>query len=442
MKTFNLTIIPILAFSGVLFTLFPYGEVIQKILIMGFAIILHYQFVVSKQSLRLVWLFFLYLFFSIGVMFSYNASLLYILAVIQPLVLGLLIYLWASGIFLSVDKCKTLERLAYTIIIIQFILSLVKLYISGIDEGFLIGSMSHNAGQLAFLVPAIAIPILIFLMKKRNRIMIFLLVMAMFTFSLINEKRSAVYLLPLIILFSFIYIPNKKINIKLISNVAIISILLILFIMVGLSQIPSLNAGETTGGSISFTHMYNYAITYLTMDYGDSLQGGRAQSMTDTNIQVGRITLLFLIVDFVLSADLSTILFGLGPGSITPSIWLDGGRDVMYGALGFRGAISGLGLSLIETGLIGTFIFTSFFIYSFRKMHMIYKTLQSSVARRWVRMLKVLFLIFCFDFFFYSTVLFKVMPMPLLFWGAFGSIFVVRRLDLDFLNMEKYKKGY
>jgi hypothetical protein len=439
MKIFSITIIPILAFSGVLFALFPYGDAIQKFFIIIFSIILHYRFFISKQSLRLVWLFLLYLFFSIGVMLLYSSPFLTIILTMQPFALGLLIYLWVSNISLGANHYKTLKRLVYAIIIVQFIFALVKLNIHGLDEGFLIGTMSHQAGQLAFFIPAIAIPILFFLMNKRNGLMIFLLILAMFAFSIINEKRAGVYLLPLITLFSYIYILNKKFNINSIVSIVIVSIVVLSFIAVGLSQIPALNVEETIGGSISLPHMYNYAITYLTMDYGGPLQGSYEQSAINTDIQVGRITLLIFIIDSILSADLPTMLFGLGPGSITPSAWLNESNDVIYDMLGTRGAISGLGLSLVETGLVGAFILSSFFIYSFRKIRKMHKTLQSSIAKKWIRVLIVIFLIFCFDFFFYSTVLFRTMPMPLLFWGALGSIFIVKRLDLKLLNMEKYK---
>ena len=171
------------------------------------------------------------------------------------------------------------------------------------------------------------------------------------------------------------------------------------------------------------------------MDYGSSMQGDYSQALLNNDVQVGRITLLNSIFEWIKLGDLKTMLFGLGYGSVTPNSWIQG-EDILFLTIGTRGAISGFGLAIIETGIVGSALISIFLFYIPLKIMFTIKKLYSNQAKRWFRMLILVFLIFIFDFFLYSVSLMRTMPLPLIFILALSSITIVQRIDTNFKESE------
>ena len=425
----------ILAFAGSLFTIISGGAAIQKGLIFLLSttiIIFHLDRKIKKPALYIISPYIYYIL--IMGLFSYGTfgSALYTAAAIQPFMLGIIFYF--ALITMKAESCKFdhIKSMFIAICVLQILFAIVKLLYHGVDEKVLIGTMSHSAGQLGFLFPAIAVPILLFFLRENNRNLILLLVAGMFLFGIINEKRAIVYLLPLIFIFSLF--ANKTKQRQSISKISVMHLLAIvtiplLGIVLGPLFIPSLNVEGSYFGSFNVLHMFEYALDYLTMDYGGPLQGSFESARSDINIQVGRITLMLSIVNWFSELDWASRLFGLGLGTVTPSEWLGGHEDPLFRVLNTRGAISGAGVALIETGLVGLGLFVVLFLKLFTITFKYSQKAQTVDARRWYRTVIILLGVFAFDFFFYSTILLRTLPMPIIFFSIIASIPLAMEYD-------------
>lgn len=433
-----------LSFIGGIFA-FDYSSslLIQKvtiIFIILFSVLT--RMILSRSSLRLGSILILY---SILIFISstfYFKDLIYILASVQSHFTIVLAYLWISTLNFTSEDLRRFRYLFYLILLTQILASFGKFLIYGVDEQYFIGTMSHAAGQLSLIFPAIAIPLVFFLMNVETKIQGYILVLGLFLFAIIGEKRAAIFILPLVFFASYKYIllEELKIDAKLLTNNKFFLLASIFGLMtLGIYLIPSLNKEEIVGGSISYLYLIEYSLNYLNMScvdniYDQKLQGLCSNMSIDTNIQFGRFKLLLLVIDWIFTSDIKTMLFGLGYGSVTPSDMLNQGRDILYQTTGLRGAISGFGLAIIETGIFGATLITSFFIYLFVYLGHGFKKLNSSFAKRWYKMLCIIFIVFCFDFFFYSISLLRTMPLPIIFSGLIASIIVVQKIDQQYAS--------
>ena len=442
-KTTLIFFVVFFAFSEIIFT----SGLIQKVFIYFFAFTqIVVSGVISKRALSIMTLFFIYSFYALISAFFYFGNLIDVVFIFQSLLTCNIIYIAFSGLNFNDKDLDALKKIAYFIICLQILFSWIKFILVGIDEPFLIGTMSHSAGQLSLLFPAVSIPILFFLMNRDNRIVIFCLIFFLFAFSIIGEKRAAIFILPSLIITSYIFIAPRlseglfSINkYSRLFNLIFKNITLLIFVLIisilAIQYIPSLNKEEISGGSVSLTFIFDFAISYLTMDYGSSMQGDYSQALLNNDVQVGRITLLNSIFEWIKLGDLKTMLFGLGYGSVTPNSWIQG-EDILFLTIGTRGAISGFGLAIIETGIVGSALISIFLFYIPLKIMFTIKKLYSNQAKRWFRMLILVFLIFIFDFFLYSVSLMRTMPLPLIFILALSSITIVQRIDTNFKESE------
>jgi hypothetical protein len=285
--------------------------------------------------------------------------------------------------------------------------------------------MSNTAGQLGFLFPAIAIPVIIYLYNNKNQPQMWFIILSLIGFGIINEKRSIVYLIPIVIYASLLanHSLESEVRITKVSAKIILTLpLVLLSVLMGISFIPSLNVDSSYGGGVNIFYAFAYAIDYLIMDYGDSLQGTYNAAFYDKGIQVGRLTLLLSILEFISNAHWTIQLFGVGFGVATPSEWLGENDDALFKIIGTRGAISGAGLALVETGLIGLIILVYFFYTLHRAIRRSINNSSNLKFLRWCKTLNVIFFVFIYDFFFYSTVLLRTLPMPIIFFTAIATL--------------------
>jgi len=389
MKNILITAITVIAFSGAFFEIVLHGGVLQELLIVVLAltmIAMKKQIIISRQGLSMIWPFIVYLLIATLSAFTHSNSAVYTLAAIHSLFCCLIIYIWASSLFLDNNHLKRLRKIVYLIVFFQFVFVLIKFAVHGIDEKFLIGTMSNTAGQLGFLLPAVMIPLLIFMRRSDNIFITYALVAVMFLFGIINEKRVVVFLLPLITLASIaMNLEGSILKSKYFyGNLFIGGLISLASLIIGVQAVPSLNPEEVLGGPVSLSHVFNYAIEYSTMDFGGTLQGSYEEAVNNMNIQVGRVTLWCSIWNWLSSVDTRTLLFGTGFGTATSSIWLTEDSDLIFDIIGTRGAISAGGLALIETGLVGFLTIGYWFLHIFWKLITVYRQAQSLIARRWL----------------------------------------------------------
>lgn len=422
------------AFSGALFALIPAGGAVQKALCLGLAILvmlagLAYPW--PRRSVSLIWVMPVLVAFGFLSALSHSSSLLYALAAAQSLVIGVVVYLACLMLTLDARTLAALKRTFLALCVIQIVFAFLKLVTHGIDEKVLIGTMSHAAGQLGFLFPAIAAPLTIFLLRDRPSRM-YLMLAGLLVFGVINEKRSVVFLLPIVILAAvWLNAPQSHdIRGRARRNSWIPAALIgCAGSAIGLMAMPSLNPDAGYSGSFDPMFAINYAITYLTMDYGGPLQASYEEALRDVNVQVGRFVLAAEIVRWLQEADTMTLLVGLGFGTVTPSEWLGTEGDRLFDVLGTRGAISGAGLAVLETGLLGLALYVMLFAGAVQAAWAERRRARTRLARNWFGTVLVLIGVFAYDFFFYSLVLLRTLPMPFIFFGVLASIPLVARWD-------------
>ena len=254
-------------------------------------------------------------------------------------------------------------------------------------------------------------------------------------FGLLNEKRSIIYLSPFIILGSFLLNSSYSLNFK---NIFKFTGIFLVFIF-GLIQIsifiPSLSGTQNYGMVFEgnrLSYIIKYAIEYLFSDYGSALQGNLQDALYDQRVQLGRITLFINSWEYFLSQDLLHQFFGAGFGSYTSNEWLFSNQDRFFEETLFRGAFSGFLIILLEVGYIGVAIHLAIFINFYQSIKRNLVILQNPDLKRWSRIVFIIFFIFVYDFFFYSMVLFRTLPMPLIFILIYFSLFYVRKLDKEY----------
>ena len=421
----------VVAFAGIFFMSFPGGMFAQKILLCLLSLIC----LIFKRGRIYVpaWLrSYLYIlifltFFSFFSAFSSFGSIVSALLVSQKFLMLLVSFILASYVAKIFSEKKNINKIRITIyflIFSQFGFALLKLLILGkIDEGFLIGSMHHNAGQLGFLFPALMIPIIVFLFaNNRPTIISLILIITVILFAIINEKRAIFFLGIPIIVLSFYACQRRTLSLLGVARLAVVVLPIFLILAFSTSQVGSLSgkeaAGKIAGSGPSF--LLNYAIEYLTMDYGGALQADESLSAEDANVQVGRLIVISKSIDYMRAQSLNELFFGNGMGFITPSEYINP-PDIMYKKLGFRGAISGAAQMFIEGGLVGLVFMSLLLIGPLVRTLLLIKrskrnTYESAKYRKLCAICLLLLAICIFDFFLYSTTLLTTFPLPLLFF--------------------------
>mgnify|MGYP001316857025 CR=1 FL=1 len=284
----------------------------------------------------------------------------------------------------------------------------LKLILHGIDEGFLIGFLSMNAGQLGFLFPSLMLIFIFELFKdNKTRILFFIL---LFLFAIINEKRSIIFFFPIILIY---YQGFRILNLnKFIPAIALYCLALFL--------IPSLNPDNKAFGTIDIFYPFQYALEYLTATYDGGLQGNKLEAITNTGSQYGRFALLQSIIDFASNYfTQSNILFGHGMGTFTLSAsaetYFD---DTMFKLLGFRGTLSTALIIFLDSGFIAL---TFFILFLFRYLIFLFRDIKLN---------HMILLIVFYDIFFYSDAFLKILPISIYFFTLFPFVFY-RKINKD-----------
>ncbi len=436
-----------ISFFGVVFALLPAGALIQKFV---FATLLLYVLVQQNFKIHFPkgvkpYFFSLILLSSYSFLSSYwlHESLVVAFLVAQKYLFLILCLIVACQICyaLSVQRNQIfLKRIVIFLISTQVFFVIVKFLILGkIDEGFLIGSMHHNAGQLGFLFPALMLPVIFFLFYPERFLLTLALVLLLLAFGVLNEKRSVFYLgLPIIL--GCLYALRSR-NIKLSDT---LKLFVILSFSLGLLAFFSNKIGSLSGteGAVKIVSenrigfLFSYAIEYLTMDYDGILQGSESLAVFDTNVQVGRFIVWVKGLDLMFSSHILNQLFGYGFGYITPSEYINE-ADTMFSKLGFRGAISSALEIYIEAGVVGltilSYLFLSPFVHLLSKRSALKKKIgKDSLEYKTTSLLIIGLFVFAFDFYFYSNILFSTLPLPLLFFMILCTIHTpIKRANND-----------
>jgi len=302
---------------------------------------------------------------------------------------------------------RWLEKLVFELIFIQVIFSAAKYLIIGPMES-IVGSVASQGGALATVFPILGF--MFIWLKKRGK---FETRDWLFTFGLafigfVSMKRAIWFIMPILMVLVMFYIPKQTIPLK----VAILSLFFVpLVFYLGVRSNPTLNKEGIVGGSFDLNYVFKYAQNYM-FGSKDNKQTGQ-----------GRGGATLLVYDKFVT------------GNVTEKDWLGYGLRFMYATnyeefdemdfgISGKGAATGFFQTMITNGYIGIL---ALIIFAFS---LIFKTKNK-------RLRYVLFGVFCWEYFFYTGLIFREISLSfLLIYIILFSDFKLKFTDRSARNTE------
>lgn len=280
-----------------------------------------------------------------------------------------------------------LGRLIYDILLIQILLSTIKFFVMGQKEG-LVGTIAGQGGASATALPILGF---IFLWLRKNGALHkrdWLVVTGLFLVGFAGAKRAIVFIMPIIVLVCSYYLPNKRITLKTIITSTLVFTLIF---YLGIRLTPTLNSERSDWGNFDLGYTLEYAHNYM-FSTDDSRYANEVR---------GRGSVTIYLLDKIVTAE-----------NINAEDWFGYGMRFIYATdyeefanLGFdvlhKGSATGFFQGLVANGLIGILMFLAF----------VFSILFLTPNKR---LRKVLFGIFIWEYFFYTGVLFRILPLSFL----------------------------
>ncbi len=320
-----------------------------------------------------------------------------------------------------------------------------KAFVVGINEKFWIGSFSQTAGQLGLLFPLLLLSILVPLYLRNGGKLLAILVLALSLAPVINEKRAVIYVLPAffcaaVFVYSFLWKRKValagtierfqgKIGKRFLVLIAIAAVVFVAAVRLipsfqstefsNYPKIVTTNSGKCIQNTICRVFLYSH--DYLTRNFSSPLNISRETQESNTNIQMGRITLIKEAFESVTAHGPLIMMFGYGASAVNPSYLLGEGRsDIMYQKLGIRGTYPSAIAVMIEAGLVGLsamILFFSILLYS-----VMARVVESSSEGNLVVGVSVILmtLIMAFDYFIYSITAWSSYTLAPIFFIVLG----------------------
>lgn len=328
----------------------------------------------------------------------YDAIVIYFILV-TPLLLLL--------IFISNKKFVfAIKPLLKDLIILQIIISVVKLLTIGRNEAF-VGTISHNGGSVAAIFPIVS---LIFLWQKGEfkdfrHLIIWVVLLSLIVIS--SNKRLYWFILPFILLyFSYIGFGKIKLTFKLYKIFIIIPVLL-LFVYFGFRLNPTLNPEKKVWGNFDFNYALNYAYNYT---FGE-------EEPLETDIAAGRGSGIIFVFN-ELKHDLlsSKVLFGKRIDLIQGVSRQEDSFLKKYGFMN-KGTLTGFTGKYLEIGIIGTILFLIYFL----------NLIKYSKKKRPV--FNLLTGLFIFEFFVYKGAIYQYWAITIVFIYIVAYEYIIAKIN-------------
>lgn len=338
-----------------------------------------------------------------------GASFLESLFYVRFLVVPLFFLVGVLNVQLDGSASRRLLLLIIGLLLLQLPFFAYKWIVIGIEEKHWIGALSHTAGQLGLIFPMLVLSMLLPLYLAVGRWPI-VLVVAYSLLPVINEKRAVVVMVPFLIAASVLAYARLSqrycesgIEIPRISVGKLVA-LIVVCLIVWISSVKLIPSLQCTDNEPCAVQVIKYGQNYLLRDYLSPMNLSETSKDQNTNIQLGRLTLLK--ESFATLADTSwgTLVFGLGGGAINPSPNLGPDRaDIMYKKFGIRGTYS-FGLMLLwEGGIAAVIAAAGFFVLL---SWALYQQLERGRTRASILFgsgVILMLAVLAFDFFVYST---------------------------------------
>jgi hypothetical protein len=194
------------------------------------------------------------------------------------------------------------------VLLIQSLLSIVKLILYGFDTEAIVGSMAEKGAELAVVIPLVALIFFWIVKEGKFNGWDYIRMASFFMISLASGKRAPVFLFPVVIL-ALNYIKQGKSLLTLAKYTPFA----ILILFLGMKLTPTLNPEGKIWGSFDPQHAIDYILIY---NFGTSSYNEIISSNYQAKNRGGSL-LFFLAPSDIGLNDLKHIAFGRGLYSVT-----------------------------------------------------------------------------------------------------------------------------
>jgi hypothetical protein len=335
-------------------------------------------------------------------------------------------FLYPYLIFLAIYNMRineriilTFNRLIFSLYSLQIIASIFKIIFIGVNEKFLIGTISTSGGTYSTMIPLAAIGFLsaYFLLHKQD-IKYLILIIGFLFMGYAGAKRGIWLYLPVVLLIA-IYFVRKIPNKPIISRKLALTGVFLLFLSAGalffgVKYNKTLNPEQTIGGEFDMEYLQEYAIEYtFSSSYDNKYTQGRGANFIN-------------VFQKTFSAEWINTLFGYGPEAVK-GIRVYG--EGIWGQLGVNGPVTGITYHMVLLGLLGSFLILYYAIkisiFFFRAT----KYEHESYWRAFSFGGFLFMIIFLIDYLTYSSS-FIMTLFPLSFSTAYIGGIILKRIEL------------
>jgi len=399
-------IIIVISFTKGLLSILGFDEVYTQLVIEGLIVLFFFLSLLNSifKGKYIYYNFFIMLMLIIVIFISFlmnNINGLQLILFIRILLIYYLFLYALLNIDFSQENINTILKLISVLFFIQIPASYIKLFLVGPIE-YYVGTMQVLGGDLATIMPLMAIAFLISEYLVYNKIKYVVFIFLFISIGLISNKLGIIfYVAILFCLMSYIYsvkMTRKFISFvyikKLFALVLIFGIIFILYVTIN----PRANPEHKVGGSVDIEYLLNYTKEYNTMkEKGSRVDGD------------GRFEAPLVALERLSKGGVFNLLFGFGPGDIIKSSYLKFKNPLLEKyRIGYGGRI-GIVWLLMQIGIIGLIVFLFYHLLLFYRILRIFLTNNIDKKYTILNLTALGFIIILFlDLFSYSSIFINV----------------------------------
>jgi hypothetical protein len=302
--------------------------------------------------------------------YSYNQpGMLPAIFFVRQIFIFLLFFVALLNLDLSDQTVCKINRLVVFLFLIQLPAAAAKLLLVGQWEGLGIGTVSWQAGEFSTTLPLFAIAFILSFYFFRKDKKCLLLIAGFFLFGTAGKKRALALLIPVVSgVIWYLYGKREVFKRRLVLSVSQMKYFLVMCVIAfaGVFASSRLLNDEMYGGRFDIRGIVNYIIWYNTRD-DIALYGA-----DDTDYAMGRVTITRLSLKVLKEGGSIQQLIGFGPGAMIRSPHL-GRENVAFEQFGFRGAVTGFVVLVLQVGFLGVLFVTLFFLNLFKRTYILYQ---------------------------------------------------------------------
>ena len=314
---------------------------------------------------------------------------------VRYFLLPYLFFIIVYNLDLNDNEIKSINKFLIFLLITQVLVGTLKwIILPGIPGQFgqesFTGTYATHGGSSHVLIPLIAIGFIVPMYFNRNKKIYLLMFMSFIWYALIGAKRAAFFVLPVFIVPIF-YFMKAKFRFRfsrMILTITLIATSLYLIVILNYTFNPE----GTIGGSFNLKYVLNYTKNYIT---GEGAQLGEHYTF-------GRYASTKRVIKHIINSKLKNLLFGFGPGVALKSGIVSSTHRSFFLSIGIEDGITGFIWMISQAGMLGAGLFIYFLLHLLRLTKRDYVRLSEPYWNILVIGTLGVFLVFLFDFLFYS----------------------------------------